>query len=145
MTNYEKSNSIETLPRLNKIKFGTKRMFQKFREERTISQPMLQMMSDNICNDLNVPEIKVKFHGNQPKQKRGKTLGIFVRKGLSQYIQVYQYTATHKKQVSNKGALDTLLHELNHYFDLNFVGLTDTIHSKGFFMRISSLKNELMS
>ena len=105
----------------------------------------LQIISDQICEDLNVRKIKIAFHGKQPLSGRRKVLGTYRRGVAVTKIQVYQYTAKQLKQIATKTAFETLLHELCHHYDYELLNLTKSIHCAGFFKRISNLKMMLMS
>ena len=144
MGNYTKSNKITTIEGL-KFLDRSKILYKRFREQIQISQAELQELSDSICSDLSLKRISVSFKGNQPnarteKRLKNKTLGIYNTAG---YIQVYKYTAVRRKELAPKTAISTLLHELNHYFDYAIVGLTKSVHSKGFYLRLKQFTEKI--
>jgi hypothetical protein len=146
MDNYEKSNSIETLPNLN-LSASTRRLFVSLREKVQTSQNDLQSVANAICGDLNVKSTPIHFGGVQNHSVRGgkivsKTLGNYTTGVCS--IRIFELTAARKQKIAPKTAFDTLLHELMHHFDLKVLGLQSTIHSAGFYKRIGSLKAELL-
>jgi hypothetical protein len=53
-------------------------------------------------------------------------------------------TAKHRRVVAFKSFLRTLLHELCHHLDYELYRLPDSFHTKGFYMRESSLFHQLM-
>jgi len=156
MTNYEKSNQIRLIPNAN-ISQITKEMYKKFRDRVEIDSQILQVLGNNICMDLGVVAVPVKFQGKQPSKNNGKRLtqkigGVYKRRMWSQgkievdteeIIQVYKYTAVRKKQVAPKTAINTLLHELNHHIDYQIIGLVKSIHSSGFYARLQHLQQIL--
>jgi len=143
---YEKSQTA--VLDYKKVGSSSKKLFETFRNERTITQPMLQMVADDLCSDFGIANVPVSFAGKQPKSGGGKTLGLLRRKislGSKFYsITIFQYTATQMKQLSPKTALDTLLHELAHYFDFEVLKFDRSPLTAGFFKRINNLKNTLM-
>ena len=148
MGNYEQSNSILEYKKKYKIKAKTKRLFNSLYGGDTITQFDLNKLSDAICGDFGVLEIPISFGGKQPKSKRSVTKGNYSYRMLGDKhiplgIRVYKLTATRKQEITNKVAIDILLHELTHYFDYKIIGLSKSIHSKGFYTRISYLKSLL--
>lgn len=146
MDNYTKSNNTEVI----KAKFSskTKQLFELLRNANSLSQFELQLISDNICHDLKVSNTKITYSGVQNNttvngRLKCKTLGTYTS-GIQQ-IRIFQYTAVKKKEVSPKTALDTLIHELCHHFDYTILKLDKSIHSAGFYKRITSVKQALMS
>ena len=150
MTAYEISNSIETLPSLNKIKSATKKSFAKLFVATSLTQSQMQSLTDMICKDLGVETRSIAYGGTQP-HKLGDT-GKLVKKVFGTYrtnaivfqIKIYKHTAKLGKVVANKTTLDTLLHEICHHLDYKLVRLADSKHTAGFYKRISSLRNELL-
>lgn len=146
---YENSNAIEVLPKLNKIKASTKKEFQKLYFENSLNVSEIKKVSDMICKDLGVGVCSIKYDGIQPHSTnsrgtlKNKTLGHY--KTIICHITLYKFTAKTKKIASNKSVLDTLLHELCHHFDFVLIGFGGSIHTAGFYKRISSLKNCLIS
>jgi len=155
MDNYTKSNKVTEYAKKYKIKVRTKKLYQQLVNGVEITQNDLQMLANAICNDFKAPIIDIIFAGKQPKSNRSTTKGyIKVSKPmiapnsrrieyLGLKIQVYKYTAVRQKQVTNKVAIDVLLHELTHWFDYQIINLEKSIHSSGFYQRISYLKTLL--
>jgi len=153
MSNYEISNATETIREFNRLSAKSKKLFQNMREQKGCTQTILQIVTDNICEDLNIETIQISFSGKQPSSGRGKILGVYrqIGTGLNgkgriekRNIKVYQYTAKQLKQVATKTAFNTLLHELCHYFDYRILYLNNSVHTAGFYKRISALKDTLM-
>jgi hypothetical protein len=53
-------------------------------------------------------------------------------------------TARYKKVVAFRSFLRTILHELCHHLDYEFLELADSFHTEGFFKRESSLFKQLI-
>jgi hypothetical protein len=152
---YTKSNKVESL-KVNKLKVRTKKLFVKLREQATITQDEVQLLSNMICSDFGVANISITFDGVEPHRVgstgslRSKTHGIYRYSKIGSVItyntiKVYKYTAKRKQVRANKSVLDTLLHELCHYFDFCILKLDDSLHTAGFYKRISSLKDGLLN
>ena len=58
-------------------------------------------------------------------------------------IEIFNLTAMTKKPVAIKTMYDTLLHEFMHHYDFTKLKLSESLHTKGFAMRISDLKKKL--
>ncbi len=54
-------------------------------------------------------------------------------------IRVWMRTAVLGKVTSHRGLLNTLLHEFCHHLDVSALGLADTPHTRGFFVRVDAL------
>ena len=72
---------------------------------------------------------------------RSKTLGNYTLQ--TAVIRIYNLTAAKRQEVSIKVFADTLLHEFMHHYDMQYLKLGATIHTAGFYKRISDLKNKL--
>ena len=149
MTTYEISNSIEALPKLNKIKASTKKQFTKLFNADSLEITQLKSISDAICKDLGVSPCSISYGGKQPhsNNSRGTTVAKIygTYRTLACSITLYKHTAKTGKVVANKTTLDTLLHELCHHFDYKLLKLSDSKHTAGFYKRITTLKHELLS
>ncbi len=147
MDNYEKSNSIENLPSC-KLSSATKKLFISLRDKDKTSQASLQAVADSICTDLKVPKVYVMFGGVQNNTQvngklKSKVLGTYSTGSAN--IKIFEFTAVKRKEIAPKTAFDTLLHELMHHFDFKILKLEKSIHSGGFYKRISFLKEMLLS
>lgn len=145
---YEKSNETTELPTLGKLSAKTKKMYVELFNSTSISQAQAQKMSDAICKDFGVVGCPVMFSGVQRHSKangriRSKTYGDY--QPASTRIRLFELTASQKKPVANKTMLNTLLHELCHHFDFKVLKFNNTKHTKGFYMRITSLHKALLA
>jgi hypothetical protein len=146
MDNYEKSNNIENLN--TKFSEKTKKLFKTLQLEIELNENNLQSIANLICKDLNCSTPKITLVGTQLKKTQNgklkmKVLGAY--NPLFSTVKIYKYTAIKQKKVAPKTSLDTLLHELCHHFDYKILGLSNSIHSSGFYKRISNLKQNLLN
>jgi len=140
--NYAKSNSITTIPNL-KITGQTKILYRRYREVSKITNKMLQTLADAIFADLRLNALTITFAGRRPHTSNGRritreVLGVHTQGSFYQSIRIYKLTAAKQQLVSAKSAISTLIHEINHNIDINILKL-DSIHSKGFYMRLKQL------
>jgi len=146
MDNYKKSNKL-TLS--NKIKAKTKKQYKNIIAKNKITENDLQSLTNMICNDFKVNTINVIFTGTQIKKQNSIVKGYCkVQKNIKVikplHIKVFKYTSTRKKVIATKTAVNTiLLHEIVHYLDYSLFNLSKSIHTAGFYKRITALKNML--
>ena len=146
MNNYKKSKTTEKF----KVNFSkdTKNNFKSLREKQDISEQELNKITDKILKDCKVEGVQVFFSGTQPNTRangklKSKTMGRYTPR-LRQ-INLYKYTAIRKQKRATKATLDTLLHEIAHHLDYKVLKLEKSIHTSGFFKRISNLKKDLLN
>jgi hypothetical protein len=145
---YDYSNSIITV---SKKSFGkeTKKIAVELLnsgESKTLREKRGQKLLDSLCNDFNIPCLvfsvvdKCQNHTTINGKLRSKTLGFYTTLGT---ITIFNLTAKQKKIVAIKTFFDTLLHEFIHHYDLSILKIP-SIHSAGFYKRISDLKEKLL-
>jgi DNA primase catalytic subunit len=147
MDNYTISKQA-VLPRV-RLSDEAKKAYAECVSSSEITENRLVNLCDLVCRDFGVSRIHVEFSGTEPhKRKRNggrlsqKTHGIFVL-GQNQRIHIYKYTAARQQVRASKAATHTLLHEIIHYLDYAVLGLTNSIHSSGFYRRIGQLQDLL--
>ena len=59
-------------------------------------------------------------------------------------IDLWMRTAQHRRIVAFRTFVRTLLHELGHHLDYEYLKLSDSLHTEGFFKRESSLFRQLI-
>lgn len=111
-------------------------------ESITDRQKVSQKCLDYLCDKFKIEKVKLTVL-NKPQRKKanGKTLGFYTV-GRN-HITIYNLTATTQKTVSIKTFYDTLLHEFMHHYDYKVLKLENSLHTSGFYQRISDLKNKL--
>ncbi|MFH1430574.1 MAG: hypothetical protein ABIG71_03580 [Candidatus Uhrbacteria bacterium] len=146
--NYERSNKILQVD------------FRVSREARSIAKRLLeesaetghrqllaQELCDVLCDCAQIDIVRgVKISdANQYHKKRGgrttfKQYGYY--KPDTRYLYINNRTAVRGQLLAAKTFLDTLLHEWMHHYDYAKLQL-DSIHSRGFYARLKSLKEAL--
>ena len=146
MTSYEKSNSIleVTLKRFSSSyshDFLSSDTSIKDREKRA------QKLVNYLCDKFGIPSCNV-IVSNKPQLHNTRN-GKLSKKVYGRYlinlstIEIFNLTAMTKKPVAINTMYDTLLHEFMHHYDFTKLKLTDSPHTKGFYLRISDLKQKL--
>ena len=140
--NYEKSNKIEkvALSKFSKL-FYANLLADKNRQKD--SQLLVEYLSEKF--GISTPKVVIKetpqpHATNLRGSLKSKTYGTY--QVGTETITIYNKTAVRKEQVSIKQFADTLLHEFMHHYDTKYLKI-QTIHSAGFYKRISDLKEKL--
>lgn len=106
-----------------------------------------QMLLDYLCERFNIPYCTV-IVSNKPQLHNTRN-GKLSKKVYGRYmpnlstIEIFNLTAMTRKPVAINTMYDTLLHEFMHHYDYTKLKLSNSLHTKGFYMRISDLKNKL--
>jgi hypothetical protein len=99
-----------------------------------------QVIADEICGSLRVPNVRVLVQGTRPSNTRGELHGLYTpHNSGSATIKVWMITAKRGNVVAFKTFLRTLLHEICHHLDYALLRLADSLHTDGFYRRESSL------
>ena len=114
-------------------------------EDRLRTQKTAQNLITTIVDSLNIRPLKVKVLEKRPSNDWGELQGLYEPgdEKKSDRITVWMRTAQRKKVVAFKTFLRTILHELGHHLDYEFLCLKETFHTEGFFKRESSLFHQL--
>ena len=147
MTNYEKSNAVTAID------------FEPSGRARRLAQGILvsggyqerQKLSHFLINELafnaEVERLKIRIKNMKQwhKKRNGrvaiKKYGVYYPKTKS--ITIQNLTAVRGQELAPKTFLDTLLHEWVHHYDFERLSL-NSIHTRGFYERIRSLKEGLV-
>jgi hypothetical protein len=98
-----------------------------------------------ICQDLGVKSPGVEILAVRPRRGGGELHGLYtVRDGRPPRIQVWMRTAAMGRVVAFRTFLRTLAHEVGHHLDYELLGLADSLHTRGFYRRESSLVHQLI-
>lgn len=138
---YNKSNEI-TEVRLKAFKALYSKNILSSGETIAERNKVSQILLDYLCDKFKIEKVKLSVL-NKPQRKKGngKTLGFYTV-GMN-HITIFNLTSTTHKTVSIKTFYDTLLHEFVHHYDYKVLKLDKSLHTKGFYMRISDLKKKL--
>ena len=146
--NYLKSNSI-TKTKIS-ISAEAKRLSQKLllseaAEER---QKLSEALLDELCDAAGLSIIQLKILDANQYHRRAAGRIVMKRYGSyrpsQQAIVIHNRTAARGQILAAKSFLDTLLHEWLHHYDTYRLGLR-SIHSKGFYLRLTDLKEKLLN
>lgn len=145
---YKKSNAVTTV-KLNKFKTEFYDRLLKDKSRHADAQTLVTYLSDRF--HIAPPAVAV-TESRQPHQTgysawtgrsrlKNKTMGLYNRANATIYI--YNRTAIKGEEVSIKAFADTLLHEFMHHYDYYVLKLPKSLHTAGFYKRISDLKTKL--
>lgn len=141
MTSYEISNKILTVAQ-DKFNCDTFKALLADNGDREVNS---QNLLDYLCDTFKLPRVKV-IIADQSRRISGRceTRGFIRFSGTlkSKYIKIYNFTAKQHKIVAIKTFAQTLLHEFMHHYDVHYLKI-DTLHTAGFYTRISDLKAKL--
>ena len=108
-------------------------------------QASAQALSDVILTQLGVCKLVVRVLAVRPSSARSELHGLYERtQRQPAVVRVWMRTAVHKRVVSFRTFLRTLVHELCHHLDYELYKLPDSFHTEGFFKRESSLVRQLL-
>ena len=102
-----------------------------------------------ICIGPGVPTVRVRVLRKRPSTAREELHGQYERTHSNRAnkpaeITVWMRTARRNQVVAFRTFLRTLLHELCHHLDYEFLKLEDSFHTEGFFKRESSLFKQIV-
>ena len=146
LTNYQKSNAVES------IDFRVSKRAQKMTRRllRANGTLLRQRLGDELLDELadlaQIDIVKLKISDAKQYHKKSGGRTVFKQYGYyrpqSKYIYITNRTAVRGQILAPKTFLNTLLHEWMHHYDSCKLGL-DSIHTRGFYMRLSSLQDAL--
>lgn len=145
-SNYAKSNAIF------EIDFFPSKATQilALKLLKTVDLNVRQSFGEKLVNllslDAKILQVKLKVSGTRQwhKSKGGRVVAKLYGyyKPKTKYIYIQNFTSVQGKPVAAKTFLSTLLHEWLHHYDTEKLKL-HSIHTKGFYQRLTSLKNRL--
>jgi single-stranded DNA-specific DHH superfamily exonuclease len=146
MTVYEKSNSVETvaLNRFSKKEYkNVLSLTESIADRQKVAQELINYLCDKYHIERAFVKVVSRFQPHRACSGRltSKILGSYTER--AQIITIYNLTAIRKQTVSIKTFAGTLLHEFMHHYDLRYLKLGSTLHTAGFYKRISDLENKL--
>ena len=112
-------------------------------------RPAVEMAADHLClgltEMLEVPPVRMRVLAVRPTSGWGELHGLYTPDAAQPArIQLWMRTARHRRVVRFRTFLRTLLHELGHHLDYEYLRLADSFHTEGFFRRESSLFHQLV-
>ena len=145
---YQKSNAITTVA-LNRFSKSEYNAFLKADESVKTRQKLAQALIDYLCKKFKIQSAPVRVVNRPQPHATSAMSGRLRRKILGTYavgrevITLYNLTAIKHQVVSVKTMLGTLIHEFMHHYDMAYLKLGASIHSAGFYKRISDLESKL--
>ena len=144
--NYRKSNSILSInfkPKEESRLFALEILTtQNHIQRQVIGENLLKSLSD----DAKVSHVKLKISATRQWSKKRVGRTVFKLYGYyrtkTKYVYIQNLTSVRGKPVAAKTFLNTLIHEWLHHYDTEKLKL-HSIHTKGFYLRLSSLKDSL--
>lgn len=145
-SNYKKSNFITS------VKFPISELAVKTAKQILISkitasrQKLGEVLLDELADGAGIDIVKLKISNTRQYHKKyqgrvvSKQYGYYRPK--SNYIYIQNLTAVRGQILAPKTFLNTLLHEWLHHYDHQKLKL-NSIHTKGFYLRLNSLKKSL--
>ncbi len=149
-TDYDKSNKVESVK--VKLSAQAKKLFVQLRDKPALLDSDLNNLCNLLAKDYNVPQLsRIIYGGTEPHAVNGggklmaKTMGTYMYPSM--VIRLYKYTAKRGQLRATKAVLDTLLHEFIHHLDYTHKSLSlgRSLHTAGFYKRITALKTGLMT
>lgn len=146
---YRQSDEISavTLPQVTGLRPLVAALPQALRaENRQLVERICQQLADGITSGLRVSPVRIELLAVRPADDWGELHGLYTTTYGRQraLIQLWMRTAHHKRIVAFKTFVRTLLHELCHHLDYELLGLADSLHTEGFYKRVSDLFHQLV-
>jgi hypothetical protein len=116
------------------------------REDRRAVDDDVRALCDAVVADVGAAPLIAKVLATRPSDDYGELHGLYepAEGRRRARLTVWMRTARHRRVVAFRTFLRTVLHELCHHLDYEILGLTDSFHTRGFFMRESSLFRQLV-
>ena len=93
---------------------------------------------------LAVPPAAVRLLGARPSRSWGELHGLYEPAYTPPRITLWMRTAQRHQVVAFRTFLRTLLHELLHHLDYEWLKLRESFHTEGFYQRESSLLKQVL-
>lgn len=105
-----------------------------------------QRIADDVCATLRVPGLRVLVHGRRPSSASGELHGLYTPGEHSRRdtVKLWMITAKRGQVVAFRTFLRTLIHEICHHLDYTLLGLDDSYHTGGFYVRESGIVRSLI-
>lgn len=104
-------------------------------------EALSQRIADGVCRRLGVPLVVVRVRERRPALRGGELHGLYTpgNDRARDRIEVWMRTLKRDQIVAFRTFLRTLIHELCHHLDYHLLHLRDSLHTRGFYQRESSL------
>ncbi len=145
---YRQSNAVSEilLPRPDLLRPLVKGLAEALARE---SRPAVELAAGSIAHGLTdvleVRPVRVRVLAVRPRSDWGELHGLYTPEGKRPpRIDLWMRTAKHRRIVAFRTFMRTLLHEIGHHLDYEYLKLADSLHTEGFFKRESSLFRQLV-
>ena len=112
-------------------------------------RPAVEVAAGHLCQGLTemlkVAPVRLRVRAARPTSSWGELHGLYTPDPpRPPTIELWMRTARHRRVVRFRTFLRTLLHEVGHHLDYEYLRLADSFHTEGFFRRESSLFHQLV-
>jgi hypothetical protein len=108
-------------------------------------QPAARALVAALIADLEVQPVTLEVLEVRPRDHRSELHGLYTWEPPRRpRVQVWMRTAVNERVVAFKSFLRTILHELGHHLDYHRFALEDSLHTRGFYARESSLCGQIL-
>jgi hypothetical protein len=115
------------------------------RDDRRAVEVAAGHLAQGVLRTLGLKPVILEVLAARPSSRWGELHGLYTRDGdRPPRIQLWMRTARHRRVVAFRTFLRTLLHELGHHLDYEYLRLEESFHTEGFFRRESSLVRQLL-
>ena len=116
------------------------------REERRETEATCQRLVSSLTAGLKIRPVHVEVMEARPSRSWGELHGLYNprRDQRAPKIALWMRTAQRHQVVAFRTFLRTLIHELCHHLDYEFLRLAESFHTEGFYKRESSIVHQLM-
>jgi hypothetical protein len=114
-------------------------------ENRALVEATCQELSNRVLDQLGVSRTRVAVLAVRPSRRWGELHGLYdpTRGKAEVTISLWMRTARQQRVVALRTFLRTLLHEICHHLDYEYLMLADSFHTQGFYQRESSLFRQI--
>lgn len=109
-------------------------------------QRLGELLLDDLCDAARIDIVNLKISNTHQYHKKSAGRVVFKQYGYyrpkTKYIYIQNKTAVRGQLLAAKTFIDSLLHEWLHHYDTYSLKL-DSIHTKGFYLRLKDLKIKL--
>ena len=146
---YDKSDQVNTipLPQAAELRPLTTELVEALkRENRHKTEAICQEIVSLLTAKLKVPPVQVEVLAARPSRSWGELHGLYTpaEGRRPARVTVWMRTAQQRRVVAFRTFLRTIVHEVCHHLDYEFLGLPESFHTEGFYKRESSLFYQLL-
>jgi len=115
-------------------------------DDREATASACRQLARCITGGLSIPPVVIRVLSSRPSDDYGELHGLYDPRGgrAPPVITLWMRTAKRRQVVAFRSFLRTLLHELCHHIDYEYLQLSESWHTGGFYRRESSLFHQLV-